>query len=258
MNMINNTELWRYPRFFTDSNMSLSDEDLRHAKQVLRMKRGDKAILCDGNGTDYLCEYTADSGRGDPGAPAEFRIIESMPNQAEPSIALRLFQCLPKSDKMDFIVQKAVELGAAEIIPVVSARCVSRPDSKSFAGKRVRWNKIAYEAAKQCGRGKIPVVGEILGFREAIRGLNSEDLSIIFYECGGKRLSEIPETGANGAQNTPCVNVIIGSEGGFEKEEIEFAETQGAISATLGKRILRVDTASIAAISVIMNATGNF
>ena len=235
----NNNETWRYPRFFT-VDLTLNPEDMRHAKQVLRFNRGDKAILCE-SGVDYVCAFNGDG----------FDVITSMPNVAEPSVRLRLFQCLPKSDKFDFIVQKAVELGASEIIPVVSKRCVSRPDGKSGAKKIARWNKIAYEAAKQCGRGTVPSVSEIISFSEAVARVKVSDSGIICYECGGERLNDVV------AANVNEVALLIGSEGGFEVSEAESARQAGWVCATLGKRILRVETASVTAISVIMNITGN-
>jgi 16S rRNA (uracil1498-N3)-methyltransferase len=242
------TEKWRYPRFFTDRITSdavyLGDDDLFHALNVLRLKRGDKITACDGNGMDYVCEY----------AREQFRIIEREWNTAEPSVHLRLFQCLPKSDKMDWIIQKAVELGASEIIPVLSARCVSRPDSQSAARKVTRWNKIAYEAAKQCGRGKIPVVGKLTDFSGALREFKPRNMSIIFYECGGEALGDL-FSGVVGEVDD--IDVIIGSEGGFEAAEVELARERGFIPASLGKRILRVDTASVAALAIIMQLTGN-
>jgi len=234
-------EIWRYPRFFSDNTEVLSREDAIHADKVLRLKIGEKIIVCDGKKTDYLSVYK--------GAGA-FEAVEKSANTAEAGINLRLFQCVPKSDKFDFIVQKAVELGANAIIPVISSRCVSRPDNKSRTAKTARWRKIAYEAAKQCGRGIIPEVGEFTDFREAVGGLKNGALGIIFYECGGKTVCEVLGDHKN-------IDVFIGSEGGFAKEEIELAENAGIIPATLGKRILRVETAPIAAISILMNLTGN-
>ncbi|MDR0222940.1 MAG: 16S rRNA (uracil(1498)-N(3))-methyltransferase [Oscillospiraceae bacterium] len=241
-------EQWRYPRFFcgdiSGGGFTLTPSDLRHAEKVLRIKRGGKAVICDGRGTDYLCAYT---GGG------VFEIIEAFSNAAEPDIRVRLFQCLPKSDKMDFIVQKAVELGVSEIVPVISARCVSRPDGKSGPAKSERYRKIAYEAAKQCGRGKIPAIGEFSDFKAAVRSFDRAGTGIIFYECGGERLNDIVKNAKPGA----AIDVFIGSEGGFETAEVDLARRLGITPATLGKRILRVDTASVAAISVLMNLTGN-
>ncbi|MDR0197012.1 MAG: 16S rRNA (uracil(1498)-N(3))-methyltransferase [Oscillospiraceae bacterium] len=242
------TEKWRYPRFFSDDisgeNITLNEADARHAERVLRLENGSPAIICDGDEVDYLCAFI---GNG------VFKIVESFPNTAEPTVYLRLFQCLPKSDKMDFIVQKAAELGVAEIIPVISARCVSRPDEIARNKKVKRWRKIVREAAKQCGRGKIPNVGDLVGFETAVSAFNRHGAGIIFYECGGERLNRIVEDVKHGG----AVDIFIGSEGGFEVGEIELARTRGIVPVTLGKRILRVETAPIAAISILMNLTDN-
>jgi 16S rRNA (uracil1498-N3)-methyltransferase len=164
-----------------------------------------------------------------------------------------LYQCLTKSAKFDFIVQKAVELGVSEIIPVLSARCVSRPNDKAMYAKIERWNKIALEAMKQCGRARLTNVRGLSTFEQVIRGCSKGDLSILFYECGGSRLNETAKLSENREQ---WLNILIGSEGGFEVREVDSAREQGWISATLGKRVLRVETASIAALSVIMNLNG--
>ena len=158
-----NKERWRYPRFFTE-NISediavITGEDVKHIMSVLRMRAGDPAVLCDGHGTDFLAELSTSGG-----SCCEFKILEKSPNPAEPNIHVRLFQAMPKGDKMDFIVQKAVECGACEIIPIFTKRCVSRPDEKALAKKIPRWQKIAYEAVKQCGRGIIPTVGAAVNF----------------------------------------------------------------------------------------------
>lgn len=243
-------ERWRYPRFFTE-NISenaavLEGEDAKHAAAVLRMRAGDIAVLCDGRKTDYLAEAEETSPDR-----CTFKILEKSPNQAEPSIHLRLFQAMPKSDKMEFIVQKAVECGAAEIVPFFSERCVSRPDAKQMQKKLVRYQKIALEAAKQCGRGVIPTVGEAVEF-SALRSLiSSENTGILFYECSTVPLREaVTEFREN-------VDIVIGSEGGFEPREAEELQALGLVSASLGKRILRCETAPVAAISILMNMTGN-
>ena len=171
--------------------------------------------------------------------------------ESEPDINLTLFQALPKSDKMDFIVQKAVELGAVKIVPVLSERCVSRPDKKSFLKKLERYNKIALEASKQCGRCVIPEVTELVTFEQAVRLLTENDCPLICYEKGGKNLSEA------GLKKGISVGVFIGSEGGFEQDEAEKCIDSGIMPISLGKRILRCETAPVSAISIIMNLTGN-
>lgn len=244
-----NIERWRYPRFFTE-NISeaaavLTPEDSKHVVQVLRMKPGDLAVICDGKGMDYLGRLDNTDGE------CTFLIVGSSRNEAEPSIHLRLFQAMPKGDKMDFIVQKAVECGACEVIPFFSKRCVSRPDKKQLAKKTERWQRIAYEAAKQCGRGIIPRVGETVEFSALTRMILPENTGILFYECAETPLREaVPEFGGN-------VDIVIGSEGGFEPAEEQKLTDAGLRCASLGKRILRCETAPIAAISVLMNLTGN-
>lgn len=243
-------ERWRYPRFFTenisDENAFIEGEDAKHASTVLRMRTGDYAVLCDGHKTDYLAQLTESS----TGCCA-FKILEKTGNLAEPSIHLRLFQAMPKSDKMEFIVQKAVECGAAEIIPFFSERCVSRPDAKAMLKKRQRYQKIALEAAKQCGRGIVPSVGEAVEFSALKNLISEENTGILFYECATVPLREaVNEFKTN-------VDIVIGSEGGFEPKEAEQLQNLGFTAASLGKRILRCETAPIAAISILMNMTGN-
>lgn len=242
-------ERWRYPRFFTENiaeTAIISGEDAKHISTVLRMKTGDKAVLCDNSENDYLCEIESATKE-----QVVFSVLDKQKNEAEPSVRLRLFQCVPKSDKMEFIVQKATELGASEIIPVLSKRCVSRPDEKTAIKKALRYQKIAEEASKQCGRGKIPEIKPMMTFREAVKAYSSDGRGILFYECGGATVSEII------SDKPSVINIFVGSEGGFEHEEALFAEENGIFLATLGKRILRCETAPVAAISVLMNLTGN-
>lgn len=242
-------ERWRYPRFFTE-NISdtavVNGDDAKHISTVLRMKVGDKAVLCDNSENDYLCEIMSAQKE-----QVVFSVLDKQKNEAEPTVKLRLFQCIPKSDKMEFIVQKATELGASEIIPVLSKRCVSRPDDKTAIKKAMRYQKIAEEASKQCGRGKIPEIKPMMSFKEAVKAYSGDGCGILFYECGGEAISKIVPEDAS------VINVFIGSEGGFEKEEAELAKDSGIALATLGKRILRCETAPVAAISVLMNLSGN-
>lgn len=243
-------ERWRYPRFFTeninDETAMVNGEDARHISVVLRMRKGDIAVLCDGNGTDYLAKLDSSTVEN-----CVFHILEKSVNQAEPSIRLRLFQAFPKGDKMDFIVQKAVECGASEVVPVFTKRCVSRPDEKSLKRKLPRFQKIALEAAKQCGRGIIPTVGNAVELSKLGTLLSEDSTKILFYECAETSLSVAV------SEFKRDVDIIIGSEGGFEPSEADFLAELGFVSVSLGKRILRCETAPIAAISVLMNLTGN-
>lgn len=240
---------WRYPRFFGKNDGEkayITGEDAKHIGTVLRMCIGELAVICDNEYNDFLCRIASIQKE-----LVEFDILDSRANEAKPGVEITLFQCLPKSDKMDFIVQKATELGASKIVPVLSKRCISRPDEKSVVKKILRWEKIAEEASKQCGGGKIPEIGKMTDFKAAVSEYSKIGTGILFYECGGKSLSELP------VKEASKIGVFIGSEGGFEPEEAELAENNGIIPATLGKRILRCETAPVAALSILMNLTGN-
>ena len=169
----------------------------------------------------------------------------------EADVKVTLFQAVPKGDKLDTIVQKAVELGAVRVCPVITARCVSRPDKKSFEKKRERLNRIALEAAKQSGRGIIPEISPLMTFDEAVSELAKQDFPVICYECGGINFSEV------GLKSGSSIGVFIGSEGGFESGEVEKCTAAGAVAVGMGRRIMRCETAPLAALSIIMNLTGN-
>ena len=239
------------PKFFLDGPIGervlLTGEDGRHAVKSLRMRPGEQVTLCDGHGTDYEGEILSVSGE-----TAEIRVLGSHPCPAEPTVEATLFQSLPKLDKCDSVVQKAVELGVSRIVPVVSARCVSRPEEKALAKKTERWQRIAAEAAKQCGRGILPAVETAIPFSRAVRRAKEEGgTALLFYEGGGVPLPSLvgPETRR--------VSLFIGPEGGFAPEEVSLAQENGLQPATLGPRILRTETAPVAALAAIMLCTGN-
>jgi 16S rRNA (uracil1498-N3)-methyltransferase len=238
------------PRFFInyvpEEQVVIAGEDARHIARSLRMQSGESLILCDSIGTDY-------NGRIESVADDRIvvRVLNFCKSVAEPGVRVTVYQGLPKADKMDSIVQKSVETGAVGIVPVMTARCVSKPDEKTAAKKIIRWQKIAQEAAKQSGRGIIPQVAPLTDFRQAVKQAAQAGEIILFFEGGGQSISKL----ANG--ETRELAIFIGPEGGFEQSEVDFAVENGAAVGTLGARILRTETAPIAALSAIMLATGN-
>lgn len=237
------------PRFFCkffENKSYIEGDDGRHIAKSLRMRPGDTLTVCDTNGTDYLCEIAEINGDR-----VDFNILSTTENKTEPTVNVTLFQCVPKSDKLDLIVQKSVELGVSKIVPVLSAHCVSRPDEKARHKKLLRLQKISDEAAGQSGRGKKPTVENFISFDEMLKMLPEFDKSIFFYELYGKPLKSII------SKNEKNIAVIIGPEGGFSAEEAKKARTHGAITATLGKRILRTETAPLAALAGIMLLSDN-
>lgn len=239
------------PRFFTgtvrDGHAEISGEDARHIALSLRMREGERVTVCDAQGTDYQCVIR----RVQPEL-ITFAVTESAPSAGEPSVDVTLYQAMPKGDKLEYIIQKAVELGVGRIVPVLSRRCVSRPDEKSMAKKLTRYNKIALEAAKQCGRGRVPQVEPMLDFGAALERIGKSSLGIFFYENAENSLRE---TLSKKLQNE--VSILIGSEGGFEPGEAEAAVERGLLPLSLGSRILRCETAPLAAITAILYEAGD-
>lgn len=237
------------PRFFTeqvdDEKAIITGEDAKHIIKALRMTVGGQVVVCDGEQRDYQCEIESITDE------VRLRVLSSGASESEPDLCLHLYQAMPKGEKFEFIVQKAVELGVYDITPVLTSRCISRPDKDTMRKKLVRYNKIAAEAAKQSGRGRIPVVRPLLSYQEALKEMAAFQNAIFFYECKGQPLQKIIQQGLTETA------ILIGSEGGFSEEEAAAAETAGLFTASLGKRILRCETAPIAGISIIMNLSGN-
>ena len=237
------------PRFFVESiggnTVVIEGADATHIAKSLRMKKGEQITVCDTKGTDYLCEIIS------MGNTVECNILSSEKSICEPDVNVTLYQAIPKSDKLDTIVQKAVELGVTRIVPVLTKRCISRPDKASMEKKCERLSKIAFEAAKQSQRGIIPKICSMVDFSQAVKSMSEDDIGIIFYEGGGERLNEI---GLKPEQN---ISIMVGAEGGFGPDEVELAVKGGIIQAGLGPRILRCETAPLAALSIIMNLTKN-
>jgi len=238
------------PRFFTneidENNITLTGSDAVHVGRSLRMKPGEPLTVCCG-GIDYNCEIseiTSDT--------VYLSLKEKVVCAAEPNIEVTLFQAVPKMDKLEYIIQKSVELGVSRIVPMLTRRCVSRPDERDFAKKLTRLNKIAAEAAKQSGRGIIPQVTPIVSYKKALEMMKELDRNVLLYEEeGGVSFGEVDLTGAK------TVGLVIGSEGGFDREEAEACTAVGAAQVWLGKRILRCETAPITALSILMFLTNN-
>ena len=218
---------------------------VNHISNVLRMKQGEELWISDGGKKEYRCtieEFSPDE--------VLLHIIYAQEPDYELQSRIYLFQGLPKADKMELIIQKAVELGAYEVIPVETKRCVVKLDGKKAAKKVERWKQIAESAAKQSKRMLIPNVHEVLTFKEALKYAESMDVRLIPYELA-KGMQETKEILAD-IQPGQSIGIFIGPEGGFEEKEVETAISEGAKPITLGKRILRTETAGLAILSVLM------
>ena len=241
------------PRFFVENAsaepgevISITGGDARHISGSLRMKPGEKLTVCGGAGYDCLCTIqSADSDE------VLLRVDERVQSQTEPSVRVTLYQGYPKGDKLETVIEKSVKLGVYSVVPVLTERSVARPDGKSAERKQERWQRHALEAAKQCGRGMIPQVAQLVGFDALEKLFERHDKVIYFYELGGSPISAIVGDGCRD------VGIFIGPEGGISAAEAEKLERWGAVPATLGKRILRTETAPIAALAAIMLLTGN-
>lgn len=237
------------PRFFLEeldeNDVRITGADAHHIGFSLRMRPGESLTIC-AYGRDYHCRIRAIT-------PDEvlLDVEDSVLCAAEPSVFFTLYQAIPKSDKLEQIVQKAVELGVSRIVPVLTRRCISRPKPAEFAKKQTRLQKIADAAAKQSGRGILPEVRDMITFSQLCCTLPEADTSILLYENGGCRFSDL----SLGEKHS--VALIVGSEGGFDPEEAEKLRQAGAVSVWMGERILRCETAPLAAISVLMHLTGN-
>lgn len=230
----------------TINKIFISGSDVNHIKNVLRMKQGEKILISDGNGKDYIC--CLDCYNGTEEAVAE--IIETGCEGTELSSKIYLFQGLPKSDKMEFIIQKAVELGVHEIIPFSAKRTIVKLDKKKEEAKLKRWNEIAKSAAKQSRRSIIPLIREVMTFNEAIKYAKTLDINLIPYE-NYKDMSETKRV-IDKIESGMSIGIFIGPEGGFDEEEIKAAIENQMERISLGRRILRTETAGLMIISVLM------
>ena len=232
-------------RFFADvsgEDILITGDDAHHIADVLRMECGETVAVCDKCGFDHVCEIVSVSKN-----EILLKAKEKQPSQGEPETKVTLYQALLKGDKFEFVIQKAVELGVHKIVPCDSERCVTNLDAKKAKSKVERWNKIAESAAKQSGRGIIPTVEMPMSFKQAAEDFLSHKLPILAYE------EERETTLKQVLTKTDEIDIVlfIGSEGGFAKKEAKLLIDGGAKSVTLGKRILRAETAPIATLAMI-------
>ena len=224
----------------------ITGEDVNHIVNVLRIRQGEELAVSNGvDGKEYRCEVRAFDQEQ---VECVLRFIKE--DGVELPARVRLFQALPKADKMELIIQKAVELGVYEIIPVASGRCVVKLDAKKEASKLARWNAIAEAAAKQSRRALIPKVSHVVSFADAVKEAAGADVKMIPYELAAdmERTRELIGSIRPGSQ----IAVMIGPEGGFEETEIEQAKAAGIVPVTLGRRILRTETAGFTVMAWLM------
>ena len=231
------------PDFFV-----LTGENAAHAR-VLRLKPGEQVLVCDGMGSECICTISDVS-------PGQVSLVVNnrQTSDAEAKVRVSIYMAFSKGDKLEHVIQKATELGAYEIVAFPSSRCVSRPDDKSLAKKLERWQKIAASAAEQSGRGQIPRVLALGSYKEALSRAADAEKAILFYE--NERSTTLKMALEEGSYAS--VSLLTGPEGGLEEREVEQAKDAGLQICTLGRRILRCETAPLCALSAVMYANGEF
>ncbi len=233
------------PEAISENEVQITGDDVNHIKNVLRMRQGEQVVVSCGRGIDYNCVIQEVKEQ-----VILLDIQREEPAVTELPVRIILFQALPKKDKMEFVIQKAIELGASEIVPVQTKRCIVKLDAKKEEKKLQRWKTIAESAAKQSGRALVPEIHSIMTLREALAyGGDIETLMIPYELCEDMTGSvSVMQEAAKGES----IGIFIGPEGGFERSEVEEAMEAGAVPISLGKRILRTETAGLAALSVLM------
>ncbi|MBS6023140.1 MAG: 16S rRNA (uracil(1498)-N(3))-methyltransferase [Paeniclostridium sordellii] len=238
-------------RFFVEKkNVNLENntciiegEDVKHISKVLRCRVGEELEICDNDNNEYICEITSIDK-----SEVQLNIIDKVDIRRESDLKIKVYQGLPKGPKMEMILQKLTEVGVDEIILVQTKRTVVKVEDKKEDKKIERWERIIYEAAKQSKRGKIPKLRGILSFKEALSDMGKNDLNIAPYE--NERTKSIKQ--AIKGQDINNIGIFVGPEGGFEDTEIKDIEDIGGQSVSLGPRILRTETASLVASSIVL------
>lgn len=222
-------------------------EDVNHIKNVLRLNIGEKIEICNiSNSTSYVCKIIKLDSK-----LVNAEILNEVEVKTEPKVYLHIFQGLPKQEKMETIIQKTTEIGACEITPVVMDRCIVKLDDKSSMKKVERWQKISEVAAKQSKRDRIPIVNKLINIKNIYEKVKKYDIVLVAYENERKNGIKTVLKQLDKKDNIK-IAIIIGPEGGIEEKEIEHLKDIGAKVITLGKRILRTETAPIVLSSIIM------
>lgn len=249
------------PKFFVRNNQIKEDkiiiigEDVNHIKNVLRLNIDDDIQICSMETTiNYICKISKLGNE-----EVECNIFNKMESEAEPNIHINIFQGIPKSDKMELIIQKCVELGVSEITPVEMKRCVAKIEDKSKIKKLDRWQKISEVAAKQCGRDRVPKINSIINIKNVCNMCKEYDIVLLAYENEKNNTlkNELIKLKNKKTNKKLKIGIIIGPEGGLEKEEVNILKENSAKPITLGKRILRTETVAFVLASIIMYEFGD-
>ena len=240
------TRFFVSPEELSGDVIQLTGENAKHAK-VLRLKAGEQVLICDGQASECLCAVE------DLSEQVLLRVLERRISETEAAVQVSVYMAFPKAEKLEHVIQKATELGAYEIVAFPSGRCISKPDEKSLAKKLERWQKIAASAAEQSGRGRIPQVLTLPSYQAALERAAQADKPLLFYE--NERATTL-RMALEGPYQT--VSLLTGPEGGLEEKEVQQALAAGLQVCTLGKRILRCETAPLCALSAVRYDAGEF
>ncbi len=225
----------------TGDRITVTGADSVHLASALRVRTDEKIVCCDGEGTDYLCTVISASPK-----ETVLQTDGRIPSSSEPPYRVRLYQSLPKGDKFELVIQKAVELGVYSVTPVLSERCISRPDAAALEKKRQRWQSISREAAQQSGRGVIPRICPAQTFSSALKDLPEGSLRLFCYE------EEKERSIRSALERADDICVLIGPEGGYSPSEANAAANAGCRPVSLGRRILRTETAPLFVLSSLI------
>ncbi len=240
------------PKSLDDKEAMVTGQDAKHLKDVLRLGPGDKVCLFDGTGHEYLAEILEISPDG-----VRLDLINHISHESESPVRITLAQAFLKDKKMDTLVRQVSELGISRWLPYQAARSVARPDHDRLKARKDRWIKIVRESLKQCGRSRLPEICDTVSFHDAISSVSECDLKILFWEKSGTPVNELLSNVTQDISNIRSICIFLGPEGGFEDHEVMVAEQNGFSTVSLGPRILKADTASLAACVLAQHIFGD-